>query len=417
MKRALAESLVSVQTLADTLDDATRSPWLVSPLTDRMRPPAQRARRRPARRRGRASRPSTTPTACWAPTRPGATSCCSRRRSRPGAAPASPATTPSWWSTTASCRCPGSAGSASSSRAGRPRAAAPDRRSRPSTSPATAGSTRSSTWRNVTDVARLPQRGPGRRSSSTPSRAARAIDGVLSVDPAGLAALLRYTGAGAGRGHARAARPPTTRRVPPARPVRRVPRRQPSASTCSRTVARTTFERLTSADLPSPRAWSSRSTPSSTAATSSSRPSRRTRSCASTSSASPAGSRVRRRHAGGRRPATPAATRSTCSSSALALRRPLGPGDQQVEGTITLPLSNKAPRQRPARLRDRQPRRPAAGHQPVVRVGVHAAVAGRRPASTAQPAALEPSVELERNVYSTFVDIPPGGTVDSSSWT
>ncbi len=268
------------------------------------------------------------------------------------------------------------------------------------------------TWRNLTMTPDFPSLAQA-AAELYPQSGGQPIDGVLSVDPAGLAALMRYTG-----------------------PVEIEGRDEPLTSENAEAyllleqyvlfeeeneervdvledVAETTFERLTSADLPGPRAIIDHIDPVvdgghiqfvsldqetfmllfTTSVTGHFQPTPGTDSFATTT-ANAGASKIdlfleRRQHYDVR----------------------WDPATGQVTGTLRVTLENSAPSEGwPEYVIGNSVGLPPGTNRSYVSIyspfGLEAARIG------GQPVGLQSEVEVGRNVYSTFVDIPPGGAVE-----
>lgn len=268
------------------------------------------------------------------------------------------------------------------------------------------------TWRNLTMTPDFPSLAQA-AAELYPQSGGQPIDGVLSVDPAGLAALMRYTG-----------------------PVEIEGRDEPLTSENAEAyllleqyvlfeedndervdvledVAETTFERLTSADLPGPRAIIDHIDPVvdgghiqfvsldqetfmllfTTSVTGHFQPTPGTDSFATTT-ANAGASKIdlfleRRQHYDVR----------------------WDPATGRVTGTLRVTLENSAPSEGwPDYVIGNSVGLPPGTNRSYVSIyspfGLEAARIG------GQPVGLQSEVEVGRNVYSTFVDIPPGGAVE-----
>ena len=273
-------------------------------------------------------------------------------------------------STTASCRCPCSAAWPSSRRRRRTARCRgpPDLVARYSRFDV------ANTWRNLTMTPDFPSLAVAANELYQQS-GGQPINGVISVDPAGLAALMGLLDADSVQvdGPRRAAHGGQRRGLPAQRPVHRLRGRQrPAARRARRHRADHVRRPHRRRPEPGRAASASCSIPSSTGAT-------------SCSPRSDMGSfvtlaqfGVRRCHAGARprtatpwwsRRRTPAATRSTSSCSAASSTPSDGiPPPAQVTSTLHGHARQPGAGRGLPRLHDRQRRRPAAGHQPLVRL-------------------------------------------------
>lgn len=237
----------------------------------------------------------------------------------------------------------------------------------------------------------------------------RAIDGVLSVDPVGLAALLQYTGAVQVEGMSE----PLDAQN--AAQFLQLDQYVEFTDVSQRIdvleqVARTTFERLTSADLPSPRALVESFDPVVDGGHVQFAP----YDASTFLWLDTLGITGRLSEFEGD---TLAVTTSNAGGNKidLFLERRLrydvrwDPATKQVEGTITLALTNKAPSSGlPDYVIGNYINAPPGTNRSFLSVYTPLAVEAAR--VDGQPASLEPGIELGRNVYSRFLDIPPGGT-------
>jgi hypothetical protein len=407
MKRPLAESLLSVQVLADTLDDATHSPWLVSPLTDRV--DLMRSEIDEALPDGEAAVEAidhanyllgantprrflvlfTTPV---------------EARGRTGF----PGNYAELVIDKGKLSMP-VFGRVSELELGgvvpgaqRQIAQPPEYLTRYSRFDPQA------TWRNVPMTPDFPTVALVSQQLYFQSTG-RSIDGVLSVDPVGLAALLRYTGAVQVEGMSEPLDADN------AAQFLQLDQYVEFTDVSQRIdvleeVARTTFERLTSADLPSPRALVESFDPVVDGGHIQFAP-YETKTFLWLDQVGLTG---RFTEFDGD---TLAVTTSNAGGNKidLFLERHVrydvrwNPGTRQVEGTITLALTNKAPASGlPDYVIGNYIDAPPGTNRSYLSVYTPLSLEAAR--IDGAPAALEPGAELQRNVYSRFLDIPPGAT-------
>ncbi len=268
------------------------------------------------------------------------------------------------------------------------------------------------TWRNLTMTPDFPSLAVA-AAELYPQSGGRPINGVLSVDPAGLAAIMRYTG-----------------------PIE-VPGREPLTAENTEQfllfdqyvefetdneqrlellddVARTTFDRLTSADLPGPRAISDGLDPivdgghiqfttlsfdsfgilNELGVSGWFAPPAEGTDSVSVTTANAGGSKID-----------------------LFLNRRerydvrWDPATGEVKGTLTVTLENTAPASgRPDYVIGNGVGLPRGTNRSFVSIYSPFQVSEARLGG--QPIGVQAELELGRNVYSTFVDIPPGGSVE-----
>jgi hypothetical protein len=267
------------------------------------------------------------------------------------------------------------------------------------------------TWRNLTMGADFPSVALAIRELY-PQSGGRPIDGVIAIDPVGLAALLRYTGPVDIPGY------PEPLTADNAASFLLLDQYVRFTDVSERVdvleeVARTTFERLTSADLPSPSALSEQLDPVADGGH------------IQVVSYDPieflffetyhlSGSlgEIRPGHD------SLAVTSSNAGGSKidLFLERSLrydvewDPADGQVSGTVTATLTNRAPAEGlPDYVIGNGIGLPRGTNRSFVSIYTPHDVAEAR--IDGQPASLQSEQEAERHVYSTFVTFPPGGTV------
>jgi hypothetical protein len=268
------------------------------------------------------------------------------------------------------------------------------------------------TWRNLTMSPDLPSIAQA-AAELYPQSGGQAIDGVLAVDPVGLAALMRYTGDVSVEG---LDQPLTAEAV--AQFLLRDQYVQFAGDTDERidvleAVARTTFERLVSADLPGPRELSDDLDPVVDGGHIQFAPLDPDASAALTTlgitGALPDLD-------DGQDSVTVTTSNAGGSKIDLYLQRTLDyrarwdPATGEVTSTLRLQLENTAP---PGGLPDYVIGNgiglPWGTNRSFVSIySPYRMSAGR---IDGRPAAMQSEVELDRNVYSTFVTIPPGGTV------
>jgi hypothetical protein len=265
------------------------------------------------------------------------------------------------------------------------------------------------TWRNVTMSPDFPTVAAAIQQMYPQSGGAE-IDGVLAIDPVGLAALLRYTG------------PVEIAGVPTPLDENNAARfllldqyvTFPDVSQrvdVLETVARTTFERLTNADLPSPRDVAEQLDPLVDGGH-----------IQFTTYDVPQFVWFDSFGLAGRLGDLEADGLAVTSSNAggskidLFLKRTLrydaawDPATGNTSGTITSTLTNDAPATGlPDYVIGNVIGLPVGTNRSYVSIYTPLDVGAVR--INGQPASMGTGRELDRNVYSTFVDIPPGGTV------
>jgi Protein of unknown function (DUF4012) len=268
------------------------------------------------------------------------------------------------------------------------------------------------TWRNLTMSPDLPSIAQA-AAELYPQVGGQRIDGVLAIDPYGLAALMRYTGDVRVEG---LDQPLTADGV--ATYLLRDQYLQFDGDTEGRidvleAVARTTFERLTSADLPGPRELSDDLDAVVDAGHIQFAPLDPEASAALTAlgitGALP-------ELEDGQDSVTVTTSNAGASKIDLYLQRTLDyrarwdPDTGEVTSTLRLQLVNTSP---PDGLPDfvigNGIGLPRGTNRSFVSIYSPYQMSAAR--VDGRPAALQSEVELDRNVYSTFVTIPPGGTV------
>jgi hypothetical protein len=267
-----------------------------------------------------------------------------------------------------------------------------------------------STWRNLTmtpDFVSLAQAA----AELYPQSGGLPINGVLSVDPVGLAALVRYTGPVEVEGLDAPLTAENTAQF------LQLDQYVQFTDVSQRTdvleqVARTTFDRLTTADLPGPRAVSEQLDPVvdgghiqfTTLDQTTFLPLHVVGVTGQLPQVEQDGLTVTTANAGGSK-----------IDLFLARREQYDvrwdPETGQVDATLQVTLENKAPADGlPDYVIGNGIGLPFGTNRSFVSIYSPFSLSAARVGG--QPAALQSEVELERNVYSTFVDIPPGGTVD-----
>jgi Protein of unknown function (DUF4012) len=244
-----------------------------------------------------------------------------------------------------------------------------------------------------------------------PQSGGLAINGVLSVDPVGLAALVRYTGPVEVEGLDAPLTAENTAQF------LQLDQYVQFTDVSQRTdvleqVARTTFDRLTTADLPGPRAVSEQLDPVvdgghiqfTTLDQTTFLPLHVVGVTGQLPQVEQDGLTVTTANAGGSK-----------IDLFLARREQYDvrwdPETGQVDATLRVTLENKAPADGlPDYVIGNGIGLPFGTNRSFVSIYSPFSLSAARVGG--QPAALQSEVELERNVYSTFVDIPPGGTVD-----
>jgi hypothetical protein len=265
------------------------------------------------------------------------------------------------------------------------------------------------TWRNLTMSPDFPSVSLVAKQLY-PQSTGKNIDGVLSIDPLGLATLLRYTGAVDIEGLDEPLDADNAAQFLLLDQYVEFTDRDQRIDVLE-TVARTTFERLTSADLPSPRALADAFDPMVDGGHIQFAP-----------FDLPTyvwidGFGLPGRMSEFRGDTLGVTTSNTGGSKIdLFLQRQLryevtwDPATHQVKGTITLALTNNSPAEGLddvviGNLIDR----PRGTNSSFLSVYTPLFLDAAR--IDGRPVAMEPGLEFERNVYSRFVEIPAGGTV------
>lgn len=267
------------------------------------------------------------------------------------------------------------------------------------------------TWRNLTMGADFPSVGAAIQELY-PQSGGQPIDGVVAIDPIGLAGLLRYTGP------VEIAGLPEPLTADNAAAFLMLNQYVQFTDVSQRVdlleeVARTTFERLTSADLPSPSDVSEDLDPVADGGHIQVMPFDPTEYLFfETYGLTGSMSEVQDGHD------LLAVTSSNAGGSKidLFLERRLGydvtwdPESGRVAGTITATLTNGAPAEGlPDYVIGNVIGLPRGTNRSFVSIYTPHDVAEARVGG--QPASIESAQEAQRNVYSTFVDIPPGESV------
>lgn len=246
-----------------------------------------------------------------------------------------------------------------------------------------------------------------------PQSGGQPIDGVLAIDPKGLAALMRYTGEVQVPGVAEPLGADNAENFLLLEQYVRFEADNDARLDMLDAVARTTFERLTTADLPGPRALSDQLDPVVDGghiqfATFAQDTFLSLQVAGVTGLVGPLdgtdGVMVTTANAGG-------------NKIDLFLERreqydvTWNPETGQVSGTLRVTLENNAPTEGwPDYVIGNAVGLPTGTNRSFVSIYSPFEMTASR--VNGQPAPLQAEVELGRNVYSTFVDIPPGGTVD-----
>jgi hypothetical protein len=266
-----------------------------------------------------------------------------------------------------------------------------------------------STWRNITMSPDFTSVGLVAKQLY-PQSAGKNIDGVLSIDPAGLATLMRFTGPVQVEGRSEPLDDSTAEEFLLREQYLEFTDRDQRIDVLE-TVARTTFERLTSADLPSPRALADAFDPMVDQGHIQFAPFDTQTFLWIDGFGLPG----RMQEFSGD---TLGVTTSNTGGSKidLYLERQLryavtwDPATHQVEGTITLALRNGSPA---GGLNDvvigNLVGKPQGTNRSYLSVYTPLGLEAAR--LNGQAVAVDPGKEVGRNVYSTFVEIPPGGTV------
>ncbi len=268
-----------------------------------------------------------------------------------------------------------------------------------------------STWRNLTmspdfpSIARVA-------AELYPQSGGQQVDGVLSVDPLGLAALLRYTGPVEVEG---LDEPLTTDNAANFLLLNQYVEfddENRERIDVLEEVARTTFDRLTTEDLPGPRALSDALDTVVDAghiqfATLEPNQLFALFALGVTGLMPPLAEDdsvvVTTTNAGGNKI-------DTFLNRALDYRVQWDPETGQVTGKLVVTLTNNAPAQGlPDYVIGNAVGLPPGTNRSFVSIYSPLELSGAR--LDGQPAALQSELEVQRNVYSTFVSIPPGGTV------
>jgi hypothetical protein len=266
-----------------------------------------------------------------------------------------------------------------------------------------------STWRNVTMSPDFPSIAHV-AAELYPQSGGQPVDGVLSVDPVGLAALLRYTGPVEVEG---LDEPLTTDNAADFLLLNQYIEfddENRERIDVLEEVARTTFDRLTTADLPGPRALSDALDPVVDAGHiqfTTLEPSQQLSLYAlGVSGAMPPLDEddsvvVTTTNAG-------ASKIDTFLARSLDYDVRWDPETGQVTGKLAVTLTNNAAAQGlPDYVIGNAIGLPPGTNRSFVSIYSPLALAGAR--LDGQPAALQSELEMQRNVYSTFVSIPPGG--------
>jgi hypothetical protein len=267
------------------------------------------------------------------------------------------------------------------------------------------------TWRNLTMGADFPSVAVAIKELY-PQSGGQPIDGVIAVDPVGLAELLRYTGDVAIPGLPEPLTPDNTAAFLMLNQYVEFTDVSERVDILEE-VARTTFERLTSADLPSPGDLAEQLDP----VVDGGHIQAMTFDTVEflflqTYGLSGSMSEVREGHD------LLAVTSSNAAGSKidLFLERQLAydvtwdPDTGRVSGTVTATLTNGAPASGlPDYVIGNVIGLPRGTNRSFVSIYTPHDVAEAR--VNGQPAAIQSEQEAMRNVYSTFVEIPPGGTV------
>ncbi|HEX6422290.1 MAG TPA: DUF4012 domain-containing protein [Acidimicrobiales bacterium] len=268
------------------------------------------------------------------------------------------------------------------------------------------------TWRNLTMTPDFPSLAMA-AGELYPQSGGQPIDGVLSVDPAGLAAIMRYTGPVEIEGRAEQLTSENAESYLLLEQYVLFEEENDDRVDVLEDVAETTFERLTSADLPGPRAvidhidtvvdgghiqFASLDPDT----------------LLSLYLTSVTGHFL---PVGGADSFTTTTANAGASKIDVFLQRRQhydvrwDPATGQVTGTLRVTLDNRAPSEGwPDYVIGNSVGLPQGSNRSYVSIyspfGLEAARIG------GQPVGLQSEVELGRNVYSTFVDIPPGGAVE-----
>ena len=267
-----------------------------------------------------------------------------------------------------------------------------------------------STWRNLTMSPDFPSIAHV-AAELYPQSGGQPVDGVLSVDPVGLAALLRYTGPVEVEG---LDEPLTTDNAADFLLLNQYIEfddENRARIDVLEEVARTTFDRLTTADLPGPRALSDALDPVVDAGHiqfTTLEPNQQLSLYAlGVSGAMPPLDEddsvvVTTTNAG-------ASKIDTFLARSLDYDVRWDPETGQVAGKLAVTLTNNAAAQGlPNYVIGNAIGLPPGTNRSFVSIYSPLSLAGAR--LDGQPAALQSELEVQRNVYSTFVSIPPGGT-------
>jgi hypothetical protein len=268
------------------------------------------------------------------------------------------------------------------------------------------------TWRNLTmtpDFLSLTMAA----AELYPKSGGEPIDGLLSVDPAGLAAIMQYTGAVEIAGLPEPLTADNAERFLLFDQYVQFEADNDERVDMLETVARTTFDRLTVADLPGPRAVSERID-------------RAVDGGHIQFATVDQGTFLPLQVMGvtgwfappeGNDTVTVTTTNAGANKIDLFLRRReqydvrWDPETGQVTSTLRLTLENTAPGEGwPDYVLGNSVGLPPGSNRSFVSIYSPFVLEASRVGG--EPTALQSEVELGRNVYSTFVDIPPGGTVE-----
>jgi hypothetical protein len=265
------------------------------------------------------------------------------------------------------------------------------------------------TWRNLTMSPDMPSIAVAAQQLY-PQSGGAPIDGVIAIDPTGLAGLLRYTGEVEVPGLATPLDEDNAAEFLQFQQYVQFPEVSERVDLLE-TVARTTFERLTSADLPSPRALAESLDPLVDGGHIQFAP----YDIETFLYADTLGLAGRLGDFTG--DALAVTTNNAAGSKIdLFLRRETtydvswDPATGATTGTVRVALTNESPASGlPDYVIGNFVGLPTGTNRTYLSVYSPLDLTGAR--IDGQPATLGSEVELERNVYSTFVDIPPGATV------
>ncbi|HEX6570072.1 MAG TPA: DUF4012 domain-containing protein [Acidimicrobiales bacterium] len=269
-----------------------------------------------------------------------------------------------------------------------------------------------STWRNLPmtpDFVSLAQAA----AELYPQSGGQPIDGVLSVDPAGLAAIMRYTGPVEVAGLAEPLTADNAEDYLLFEQYVQFEEDNEERVQVLDDVARTTFDRLTSVDLPGPRALSEQLDPVVDGGHIQ---------FVNLDAESLIGLQLTPVTGyfvppDGNDTVTVTTANAGASKIDVFLHRReqydvrWNPDTGQVTGTLRVTLENTAPAEGwPDYVIGNTVGLPKGTNRSYVSIYSPFDLQGSRVGG--QPASLQAEVELGRNVYSTFVDIPPGGSID-----